>query len=86
MKVNYVMKAWYKKILSLLICCLSATGYAQSAGWQETNSIDNKPARWYFGVEYGIPFLFGDLTTFSVDKPTWVIRSEVLLAIASITK
>lgn len=68
MKVNYVMKAWYKKVLSLLICSLSTTGYAQSTGWQETSRINSEPARWYFGVEYGIPFLFGELTAFSADK------------------
>lgn len=43
-------------------------GFAQT----ETPVKVDKPLKsyshWYFGAEYGVPFLFGDFTSFSADK------------------
>lgn len=47
---------------------LFGTGFAQT----ETPVKVDKPLKsyshWYFGAEYGVPFLFGDFTSFSADK------------------
>lgn len=57
-----------RAILFLLFSPLFGTGFAQT----ETPVKVDKPLKsyshWYFGAEYGVPFLFGDFTSFSADK------------------
>lgn len=56
-------------ILFLLLLPLFCTGFAQKQ--DSVKGIDNPPesySHWYFGAEYGIPFLVGDFTSFSTDK------------------
>ena len=57
-----------RAILFLLFSPLFGTGFAQT----ETPVKVDKPLKsyshWYFGAEYGVPFLFGDFTSF------WYIR------------
>lgn len=69
MDVNNVVKRGYGIVLSLLVGCLPAAVFAQQAEGARTSPVSAPPARWYFGAEYGLPFLVGDLTTFSAGKP-----------------
>lgn len=55
-------------ILFLFFLPIFCTGFAQEKKTTEVNYPSKSYSHWYFGAEYGIPFLFGDFTSFSADK------------------
>lgn len=62
------MKISFTKLLLLLVAVWPLTGFAKNEGKVVADSAGRNYSHWYFGAEAGLPFLFGDFTSFSHHK------------------
>lgn len=68
MNVRTFFKIRTGRLLLCLLCSLPLAGFSQNNVSSQPDSVSRKYSHWYFGAEYGLPFLFGDFTSFSKDK------------------
>lgn len=67
MNIFYSMKTRFRGPVLFLLFFFPLAGFAQDQPLQKTDSTE-RYSHWYVGAEYGLPFLFGDFTSFSTDK------------------
>ena len=78
------MKISFTKLLLLLVAVWPLTGFAKNEGKVVADSVGRNYSHWYFGAEAGLPFLFGDFTSFSHHRLISVISSEDWPVISSV--